>query len=66
MNKNKPSRPSARAEKPACSAESCVFQLQDLEAVGEMAGIPQPVCRVITELQILYHAAKTLQSGSDL
>lgn len=31
-----------------------------------MAGLPQPICRVISELSILYQTASTLQSGENL
>jgi Nif-specific regulatory protein len=32
----------------------------------DLSGVPQPICRVITELGILYNTAKTLQSGREI
>lgn len=53
------------AERKACEKEECVYRMES-PTEDELTGVPQPICRVISELEILYHTARTLQSGRDL
>ncbi len=55
-----------------CQQKGCGLSETDCKYLFEapsgedLAGVPQQICRVINELSILYHTARTLQSGENL